>query len=447
VTWTFAVGGFIFSGLLAAMTFVISQHFLLSQRQTNATHSAYVNARLVRDGLEAIHPNLSEVLASPRGSTTSASLIERHGSWYSSSVGVDEAGLPPGLRKLVASGKPGRQRFSGTSGVELAVGVPLPAVGAEYFELFDLSELNRTLTTLLAVLVVVAVATAAPGAIVGTWASRRVLRPVTEVAWAAATITRGKLDTRLPPNPDPDLNELGASFNAMVTSMTERIERDFRFASNVSHELRSPLTTLAASAEMLQRHRTELDGRACQALDLLTGDLGRFRRLVTDLLDISLADAGMTREVTERVTVGELVVQAMDANGYGEVPIEIDALATAAVIQVDKRRVERAVVNLLDNARDHAAGATRVTVTMVDERVRILVDDDGAGVPEEDRQTIFERFARGHAPLRQTSNSGVGLGLAIVEEHTRRYGGHCWVDTAPSGGGRFIIELPTKGRR
>jgi signal transduction histidine kinase len=133
----------------------------------------------------------------------------------------------------------------------------------------------------------------------------------------------------------------------------------------------------------------------------------------------------------------------MEANGSGGVPLYIDGEATAAVVKTDKRRLDRALANLLDNARNHGGGATAVTVAVIDDRVRIMVDDDGPGVPVEDRVQIFERFARGEASSRRTGSSGVGLGLAIVAEHTQRDGGRTWAETAPSGGARFVIELPT----
>jgi two-component system, OmpR family, sensor histidine kinase MtrB len=443
MTLAFAVGGLALSALLAGITFVVAQHYLLSQRQSTATRQTYDNARLVRSGLEAVRPNVSEVLGSVQTPTASASVIEYAGSWFSSSVAIDRDALPISLRDLVDNGDPGRQRFLSASGPALAVGVPLPAADASYFEVFGLSDLRQTLNTLLAALGVAALGTTVVGAFVGRWASGRVLRPVTEVSQAAAKIAEGGLDTRLAPNTDRDLDVLVDSFNAMVASLAARVERDARFASDVSHELRSPLTTLATAAEVVARHRDELDERSRAALDLLVADLERFRRLVEDLLEISRSEAGAMDGNEERVNVAELVGHAMQSNGDSTVPLVLEGRARVATVQADKRRLERVLSNLLDNARDHGGGATAVRVATVNGHVRIMVDDDGPGVPDNDRSQIFERFSRGEGSSRRTPGSGVGLGLAIVAEHARRQGGQAWVESAPSGGARFVVDLPT----
>ena len=128
---------------------------------------------------------------------------------------------------------------------------------------------------------------------------------------AAAALAGGRLDTRLEPSDDPDLRSITASFNDMAQALQERIERDARFASDVSHELRSPLMTLAASIEVLDNQRDELPERARAALDLMVADIDRFQQLVEDLLEISRFDAGVVRLELEEVHLAELVMQAV----------------------------------------------------------------------------------------------------------------------------------------
>lgn len=444
VTFSFALGGFILSVVLAVLTFELVAHLLINQRETAATRQAYVNARLVRSGLEAVSPDISAVLASIETPNSSSSVIDYGGVWFSSSVAVDRSTIPNSLRALVANGVPARQRYDSTGGAVLAVGVPLPAVGSEYFEVFDLSDVQQALSALLTALIIAAIGTTLAGGVLGWWASRRVLRPVAEVARAASRIATGRLDTRLPPNTDRDLAVLVASFNAMVGSLVARIERDARFASDVSHELRSPLTTLAASAEVLRRHRERLDQRGQRALDLLIADLDRFRHLVTDLLEISRDENVAADGSEEEVNIAELVARTMASNGNSQIPLNIEPGAGRATVSADKRRLERTLANLLDNARDHAGGATGVSVSVADSLVQIRVDDAGPGVPPAEREQIFERFARGSRSSRRTPDSGVGLGLAIVAEHARHQGGRAWVESAPSGGARFVVELPAR---
>ena len=133
------------------------------------------------------------------------------------------------------------------------------------------------------------------------WASRRAVRPLRDAAKAAQAIAAGNLDTRLDVTDDRDLARLTTSFNEMVAALQHRIERDARFASDVSHELRSPLMTLAASTEVLQSRRDEMPDRAQAALDLLVADVARFQGLVEDLLEISRVDGGSAQLNLEEV--------------------------------------------------------------------------------------------------------------------------------------------------
>ena len=166
-------------------------------------------------------------------------------------------------------------------------GIPIPSVHAEYFEVFDVSELGHTLTVLALALSGAGLVTTVLGAALGRSASSRSLRPLTGVSRAAAAIAGGQLDTRLPAaTGDSDLAALTRSFNLMVDQLQERIEREERFTSDVSHELRSPLTTMAASLGVLEAHARSSPARARQALGLLADDLRRFQRMVGDLLEI-----------------------------------------------------------------------------------------------------------------------------------------------------------------
>jgi signal transduction histidine kinase len=441
LTLTFAIGGLLLSGVLTTVTYQLAQHYLLGQRESSAARQAYVNARLVRSGLETAKPDVSGLLASLQTPTTSSSVIEYHDAWFASSVALDRAELPRSLRQLVASGAVGQQRFRSASGTSLAIGIPLPAVGARYFEVFDLSELRQTLRTLLTALVLAAAATTVAGGLGGLWASRRVLRPLTTAAVAAAGIAAGRLDTRLPPNGDRDLEVLTGAFNAMVGSLAERVDRDARFASDVSHELRSPLTTLATSVGVLEGQRGSMSARAQEALTLLVDDLARFRQVVEDLLEISRVDAGALAEHTEAINVAELVVHTLAAAHVPDIPLHVDATLPDCVVLVDKRRLDRSIINLVENARLYGGGATDIHVVSSGEAVRIMVDDAGPGVPSEERERIFGRFTRGSAG-RRAARSSAGLGLAIVAEHSRHQGGRAWVESSPRGGARFVIELP-----
>jgi signal transduction histidine kinase len=231
----------------------------------------------------------------------------------------------------------------------------------------------------------------------------------------------------------------------MAQALQTRIERDARFASDVSHELRSPLMTLSASVEVMDARREEMPERAQAALDLLAVEVGRFSQLVEDLLEISRYDAGAVRLELDEVRLAEFVMQAVAATSEGRtVPVELDSELAGVVAQADKRRLMRVIANLLDNARKYGDGATGVSLRRVDDGVQIAVEDEGPGVPEDERGVIFERFARGGGAGRRGSGEGVGLGLALVAEHVRLHGGQVWVEGRLDGreGARFVIELP-----
>jgi signal transduction histidine kinase len=203
--------------------------------------------------------------------------------------------------------------------------------------------------------------------------------------------------------------------------------------------------TLSASVDVLQTRRDELSERSQAALDLLAAEVGRFSQLVEDLLEISRYDAGAVRLELDEIRLAEFVMQAVRASSNGRnVPVELDSELASVVVQADKRRLARVVANLLDNARKYANGATSVSLCRVDDSVQIAVEDDGPGIPEDERDIVFERFARGGGAGRRGSGEGVGLGLALVAEHVRLHGGRVWVEDRGPGepGARFVVELP-----
>ena len=321
------------------------------------------------------------------------------------------------------------------------VGIPLPAVDGAYFEVFPLSDLDRTLGVLRNSIAVAAVATTLAGAAMGRWASRRVLAPVADVSAAAAAVAGGRLDVRLDERGDADLSSMAISFNRMTDALQARIERDARFASDVSHELRSPLTTLAAALEVVTARRDEMPERARQGLDLLSDEVGRFGRLVEDLLEISRIDAGVAELALEEVVLAEFVLHALRAGGAGIVPVEIEGPASGAVVQADKRRLERVVANLVDNAQRYGDGVTRVSVELGGAWVRLAVEDAGPGVPSTSGDGYSSGLPRcgGTARRRATARASGSLSSTSTSGSTAAGSGS---RIEPGGGARFVVELP-----
>jgi signal transduction histidine kinase len=137
-------------------------------------------------------------------------------------------------------------------------------------------------------------------------------------------------------------------------------------------------------------------------------------------------------------------MQAVSTVTDADIPLDIDAELAGVFVQADKRRLVRVIANLLDNAAKYAGGATRVELRKVDGNVQIAVEDDGPGIPEDDRLRIFDRFSRGLAAGRRSTSDGVGLGLSLVAEHVRLHGGGVWVEDCADEkpGARFVVTLP-----
>jgi len=366
-----------------------------------------------------------------------------NGKWYFSDVKAGGSdGIPTKLRtKVIDSSTPARMRFVEGGDTKLAVGIPIPAVNAAYFEVSTLSEIERTLNLIAYALVIASTFTTLGGAALGLWTSRLVLRPVKDAAHAAEAIAGGDMSTRLTPEGDVDLDRLVLSFNRMVDALQTRIQRDARFASDVSHELRSPLMTLASGLSVLQSRRHELPERSQTALDLLSDEIQRFQKMVQDLLEISRTDAGQVDINFEEVLAGEFA-QRVAEQYERDIPIHSEGGADEAILAVDKRRMVRVLGNLIENADRYAGGVIEIGIVPAGKNIRIRVDDAGPGVPAAEREHIFERFARGETARARASGEGTGLGLSLVHEHVKLHGGRVWVENSPSGGARFIVELP-----
>lgn len=445
ITLAYGLGALLLSTMLASVTWGLTRENLLNQRDDAAIDRVVLNAVYIRDkiGLEDDVQQTLAGVSTPEGSTP---LLRLRGEWIAlNPVSFQPDDVAPALLAATEGGRSARMRYDSRNGPILVVGVPLAEEDALYFESVSLSELQDTMNGLGIVLLGTALVTTIAGFALGYYASGRALRPLTEVGEAAQAIAGGRLDTRLEAEEDPDLRPFTESFNAMVEALQDRVERDARFASEVSHELRSPLMTLMASIEVLQNSRDELPERSQTAVDLLSHDIERFQQLVEDLLEMSRFDAGAIRLDLSEVFAAEMVERAVGALVGRTVPVAVDPEAAEAVVRVDKRRMGQVIANLLDNAQKYADGATRVTVEAADASVRIAVEDAGPGVPEEEREVIFDRFSRGSAGGRRGDDFGTGLGLALIREHLYLHSGQIWAEDRPDGqpGARFVIELPT----
>ena len=431
---SFAVGSLVLCSVAAAAAWWLSAGYLQSLRTRVATAEALTSARAVQQGLTG-DGSIPALLERTRPSSGEA-LLQRDGEWFTSALSLTPTEVPRSLRDAALAGRPVRQRADVDGDPHLFVAVPVDSgrTGGTYVAVLPLVELDATLRTLAAVLAGVAVLTAAAFTVLGGWASRRALRPVERVSDAAAAVAAGDLQARLRTS-DPDLRALAETFNANAAALQARVDRDARFAADVSHELRSPLTTLVNAVDVMAARRGEMSATAAAMLDVVQAELVRFGRIVRDLLEISVEDTAPPGAL-EPVRISHLVRAAV----RDVVPVTVTPGAQDAVVLGDPRRLERVVDNLVENADTHGGGVVAVLVRDVDDDVEVVIDDAGPGVPPDLRAEVFERFHRG--PSARTGTHGAGLGLALVAQHVRRSDGHVRVEDRPGGGARFVVTLP-----
>lgn len=446
---TFAFGSLALSVLLALVAYGFARSSVISQREATAIDVARGNAVIAANALRGRPPNATSARDQLLTYGVQRGLIWYNGQFTAVDTNYTEAELPDALEaRVIDEFLPAQMVHEADGELLLTVGYPL-FFNQAYFEFFPMAEVEDTLRSIQLSLVLGTMITTALGVMAGSFAARRAVRPLGVAATAAKAIAGGRLDTRLEPTDDPDLSVLANSFNEMADSLQTRIERDTRFASDVSHELRSPLMTLSASVEVMEARRDEMPERAQAALDLLASDVTRFKGLVEDLLEISRFDAGAVRLHKEELLAAEFVRNAVAVSSLPNTRVTVSPRAENVLINGDRRRLARVIANLIDNARVHGGGEPEVSITEIDPpdqpitKIRIAVEDHGPGVPEEERELVFERFARGGSAGRRAGSDGAGLGLSLVAEHVRMHDGRVWVTDRLDGqpGARFVIEL------
>ena len=380
--------------------------------------------------------------------------------------GGQNAGFSPGVPRPPASlvrlvqHKPGRLWVVPTT-MTMANSRPAPglAYGASFGSVYQLyyffpltaeqTSLAQTQHTLLLVGVAVVFLLAAIAWLVTRW----VVIPVRQAAHGALRLSTGNLDERMQVRGSDDLAALANSFNQMAASLQEKLREledlsrvQRQFVSDVSHELRTPLTTIRIAADVLFAAKDGLDAAPARSAELLQSQLERFESLLTDLLEISRYDANAATLEAEPVDVCDIARESADvAQQLAErrgTRIEFRLPAEPCIAEVDSRRVERILRNLLVNAVEHGENREAVVTVAADSgAVAVTVRDFGVGLSPGEEQMVFDRFWRAD-PARARTTGGTGLGLAIALEDARLHGG--WLEAwgEPGRGSVFRLTLP-----
>ena len=281
--------------------------------------------------------------------------------------------------------------------------------------------------------------------------SRQVVTPVRAAARTAESIASGNLADRMPIRGQDDLAKLAKSMNYMaselekqITTLEELSAVQQRFVSDVSHELRTPLTTVRMAAEVLYEAREDFDPVSARSAELMQTELDRFEALLTDLLEISRFDAGAAVLSADVVDLRDVVASVVEANAllarsHG-VTITVHAGAEAKA-EVDARRIERILRNLVVNAIEHSEGRPIEILIASDQlAVAVAVRDHGVGFEASQAKQVFHRFWRAD-PARARMVGGSGLGLAIAMEDANLHGGWLTAWGRPGLGAQFRLTL------
>jgi signal transduction histidine kinase len=276
-----------------------------------------------------------------------------------------------------------------------------------------------------------------------TWVlAGRALRPVESIRTEVESISGSTLDRRVPvPDSGDEVARLAETMNAMLDRLQDAADRQQQFVADASHELRSPVATIRTELEVAQRTATPDEWPAVAAR--LLAEEARLEAVIADLLLLATLDERAPMPDPVEVDLADEARAEAERPGTdrGDVVVEVDAPEPAVVLG-NRTQLRRALANLLDNAGRHARGTVRLSVHQRDGRVRVLVDDDGPGIPEADRERVFERFVRLDEHRARGGVGGSGLGLSLVRRIAARHHGTASVETAPLGGARLVLDLP-----
>ena len=434
----FGLLSLVIAGAVAGSTYSVARWYLVNQREAAATTRAVLDSRAVSAALTAGLTPVSALEQVPSVGT-SQPMVQVQGVWYTSGVTVPPDTLPVSLLSVAAS-EGGALQIT-TIGDEQYLLVSIQLGTDIYVEVFPMRDLDLVLTIGGWLLIVQTLLAGIAGIFIGRYTFARIIRPLLRVGAGARRIASGDFSTRIPLTRDPDIDPIAASFNGMAESVQSRIKREQRFSGNVSHELRSPLTVVVGTVELLERNLGDLPEREQRLIETLQTQTARLSQMLLDLLEISRIgnDDPLLKET---ISVTTLCLDAIHVRGLSEDLIHVDG-SVDHFITTDTRRFERIVGNLIDNANRHGQGVTAIRIERVIDTdphcIVVSVEDQGPGIPANEISKLFEPFTRGE-DARETS--GAGLGLAIAMEQAHLLDVELRVEKVDPHGARFVMVIP-----
>ncbi len=426
------------AGALAAGSYFVVRHNLLSDSVDSSARQTRANLRIAPAYLKESPRALLEAYERAGGGFETVGIGP--GGPFSSSFEEGPRQVPAALKQIVGRGDIGYERETVTGTPYLIVGGPSGDTQLYFF--FSEQKIRHELADLRNILLIGVGVLVLLASLIGWALARRTLRPIAQASGAARSLAEGLLETRLPVEGKDEFGVWAQSFNEMAAALESKISalsaaqaRERRFTADVAHELRTPLTALVGEASLLAEHLDAMPAQSRRPAELLIADVRRLRRLVDDLMEISRLDSGVESVRAESVDVGALVVGAVRSRGWdGQVRLD----ATSVRVTSDPRRLERIVVNLVDNALTHGGSGVTVHVGRDGSGAVVEVADRGPGIAPEHLEHLFDRFYKAD-PSR--AGHGTGLGLAIAQENARLLGTTIEAWSEPGHGTRFTLKL------
>lgn len=321
-----------------------------------------------------------------------------------------------------------------------------------YF-VYDFSDPQATLDSIHAVLLLSMVALLLLVGTIVWYVTREVVRPVSNTARVSQRLSEGDLDVRMEVRGSNEVARLSRSFNRMADSIQTQITQleqlssiQQTFVSDVSHELRTPLTTVKMAAELLYDGRERMEPSFQRSTELMYHQVDRFESLLADLLEISRFDAGSATLDVSTVDLADLVEDTIESVrphlDRAGLTVRLHGEQLRCAVQMDPRRIERVLRNLLVNAIEHSEGRPLdIWLAAGTHDAAVAVRDHGIGMTAEQSQRVFDRFWRAD-PSRKRTLGGTGLGLSIAAEDVRLHGGRLEAWGEPGQGACFRLTLP-----
>ncbi|KAA0023984.1 MtrAB system histidine kinase MtrB [Antrihabitans cavernicola] len=374
--------------------------------------------------------------------------------------------IPQSLRSFVQAGQVSYQFATvadpdGYQGRALIVGSPTASdiSTLEMYLVFPLASEDRSLSLMRGTMLIGGAVLLVLLAAISMLVARQVVLPIRSASRIAVRFADGRLKERMPVRGEDDMARLAMSFNEMAESLSKQINQleEFgnlqkRFTSDVSHELRTPLTTVRMAADLIHDGSGELDPALRRSSELLVTELDRFESLLNDLLEISRHDAGVAELSAEQLDLRMCCRAAVSTVRHlardSQTELVLDLPEVPVIAEVDPRRVERILRNLLANAIDHGEGKpVLIRLRSNEDAAAIVVRDQGIGLRPGEEKLVFNRFWRSD-PSRVRRSGGTGLGLAISVEDAHLHDGklEAWGD--PGNGSVFRLTVPlVRGRK